>query len=125
MATTTAFESITTRLAWYANEAVAKYDATMYDTDGQLAKADGSGPFAGICQYGGNSGDMVTVVRGIFPGVLSADGLVGAKLTLASGADAGKFKTAIAGDKVYGVLLYAAKAGDLAAVSMVDVYTLA
>ena len=125
MATTTAFESITTRLAWYANEAVAKYDATMYDTDGQLAKADGSGPFAGICQYGGNAGDMVTVVRGIFPGVLSANSLVGAKLTLASGVDAGKFKTAIAGDKVYGVLLYAANAGDLAAISMVDVYTLA
>lgn len=124
MATTTAFESITTRLAWYANEAVAKYDAIMYDTDGQLAKADGSGPFAGICQYGGNAGDMATVVRGIFPGVLSADGLVGAKLTIDAAA-AGKFKTAIAGDKVCGVLLYAAKAGDLAAISMVDMYTLA
>ena len=123
--TTTAFESITTRLAWYANEPVAKYDAVMHDADGQLAKADGTGPFAGICQYGGNAGDMVTVVRGIFPGVLSADGLVGAKLTLDTGANAGKFKTAVADDKVYGVLLYAAKAGDLAAVSMVDVYTLA
>ena len=46
----TAFEAITTRQAWYAGEAVEKYDAVMIGTDGRYMKADGTRPFAGIVQ---------------------------------------------------------------------------
>lgn len=120
MATGTAFESITSRQAWYANEAISKYDAVMVDTDGKYAKADGTGLFAGICQYGADAaGIMVTTVRGIFPGVLSENAMAGSKLTI-DGNNAGKFKIAGATDKIYGVLLYDVNAGDLAAINMVE-----
>ena len=116
-----AFESITTSKAWYANEAVAKYDAVMFDTDGKFAKADGTGIFAGICQYGAEkAGNMATVVRGIFPGVVVANATAGTKLMIDS-ANPGKFKAVTAGtDVVVGILLYDATAGDLAAISTVE-----
>lgn len=115
-----AFESVTTRFAWYAAEAIAKYDAVMTGTDGRLRKSDGTRPFVGICMYPAEAANvMATVVRGIFPGILTEDATKGSLVTV-NGAAAGKFKIAGVGDKVYGTLIADAIAGNLAAIIMVE-----
>lgn len=119
---TTAFEAITSRVAWYASEEVEKYDAVMYDLVGKFAKADGSGQFAGIVQYGAEQPDrMTTVVRGVFPAIGTENIVAGAKVTIASGADAGRFKVAGTGDIIYGTALTGAAKNNLFALAMADV----
>ncbi len=116
----TAFEAITTRQAWYASAAISKYDAVEFGSDGKYQKADGTGIFAGICEYGAEAAERtITVVKGTFPCVCSAAVAVGAKLTVDS-AHAGQMKTATAADAVYGVALNAAAAGELVSIAMVE-----
>lgn len=113
----TAYEAVTSRQAWYAAEAVSKYDAVMIGTDGRYKKADGSRPFAGIVQYGAeNAGDMCTVVRGTFPGVAKAAITAGALVK----PDAGQFTTTTGADAVGIALTAASAAGELFAVSMLE-----
>lgn len=116
----TAFEAITTRQSWYASAAVAKYDAVEIGSDGKYQKANGSGLFAGICEYGAEAADrMITVVKGTFPCVCSGAVTAGAKLTVDT-AKAGQMKTATSADAVYGVALNAAAAGELVSIAMVE-----
>ena len=116
----TAFEAITTRQSWYASAAVAKYDAVEIGSDGKYQKANGSGLFAGICEYGAEAADrMITVVKGTFPCVCSGSVTAGAKLTVDT-AHAGQMKTAASADAVYGVALNAAAAGELVSIAMVE-----
>ena len=116
----TAFEAITTRQSWYASAAVAKYDAVEIGSDGKYQKADGTGLFAGICEYGAEAADrMITVVKGTFPCVCSGSVTAGAKLTVDT-AHAGQMKTATSTDAVYGVALNAAAAGELVSIAMVE-----
>lgn len=116
----TAFEAITTRQSWYASETVAKYDAVEIGSDGKYQKADGSGLFAGICEYGAEAADrMITVVKGTFPCVCSGTVAAGAKLTVDT-ANAGQMKAAAESDAVYGVALNAAAAGELVSIAMVE-----
>lgn len=116
----TAFEAITTRQSWYASEAVAKYDAVEIGSDGKYQKADGTGLFAGICEYGAEAADrMITVVKGTFPCVCSGSVTAGAKLTVDT-AHAGQMKTAAESDAVYGVALNAAASGELVSIAMVE-----
>lgn len=117
----TAFEAITTRQAWYAGEPIAKYDAAMYNSAGKLVKADGTGQFAGIVQYGAETdADMTTVVKGTFPAVCSVDIAEGSKVTVDS-VNPGKFKVAVAGNVVYGIALTSAIKDNLFTLSMADV----
>lgn len=120
----TAFEAITTRVAWYAGEAISKYYAAEYGTGGKLVKATGDGQFAGIVEYGADAADkMVTVVKGVFPGVASGIITAGDKVTI-DATKAGQFKAAGVNDVVYGIALNdAAAAGELVSVSMADVAT--
>ena len=116
----TAFEAITTRQSWYASAAVAKYDAVEIGSDGKYQKADGTGLFAGICEYGAEAADrMITVVKGTFPCVCSGAVTAGAKLTVDT-SKAGQMKTATSTDAVYGVALNAAAAGELVSIAMVE-----
>ena len=116
----TAFEAITTRQSWYASAAVAKYDAVEIGSDGKYQKANGTGLFAGICEYGAEAADrMITVVKGTFPCVCSGAVTAGAKLTVDT-AHAGQMKTATSADAVYGVALNAAAAGELVSSAMVE-----
>ena len=116
----TAFEAITTRQSWYASETVAKYDAVEIGSDGKYQKADGTGLFAGICEYGAEAADrMITVVKGTFPCVCSGAVTAGAKLTVDT-SKAGQMKTATSTDAVYGVALNAAAAGELVSIAMVE-----
>ncbi len=115
-----AFESITTRQSWYAAAATAQYAAVEFDADGKYQLADGTGIFAGICQYGCDDGDqMITVVKGTYPGVGSESIAAGDKLTI-DASDAGKFKPAETTDAVYGVALSAGAAGELVSVAIVE-----
>ncbi len=116
----TAFEAITTRQAWYASGAISKYDAVEFGTDGKYQKADGTGIFAGICEYGAEAADRtITVVKGTFPCVVSAAVVAGAKLTV-DASNAGQMKTATAADAVYGVALNAGAQGELVSIAMVE-----
>ena len=116
----TAFEAITTRQSWYASAAVAKYDAVEIGSDGKYQKANGTGLFAGICEYGAEAADrMITVVKGTFPCVCSGAVTAGAKLTVDT-SKAGQMKTATSTDAVYGVALNAAAAGELVSIAMVE-----
>lgn len=116
----TAFEAITTRQSWYASAAVAKYDAVEIGSDGKYQKANGTGLFAGICEYGAEAADrMITVVKGTFPCVCSGAVTAGAKLTVDT-AKAGQMKVATTNDAVYGVALNAAAAGELVSIAMVE-----
>lgn len=113
----TAFEAITTRQAWYASEAVNKYDAVMLGSDGRYAKADGSRPFAGIVQYPAESaGDMCTVVRGTFPGV-AAEAIAAGDYVKVS---AGKFAVGTASDAVGVAISPANDADELVGVMMLE-----
>lgn len=113
----TAFEAVTTRQAWYASVALAKYDAAQHAADGRFEKADGTRPFAGIVQYGTDkAGDMATVVRGTFPGVANAAVTAGAVVMTV----AGKFAVATTGKTAVGIALTAAAAGELFAVSILE-----
>lgn len=113
----TAFEAITTRQAWYASEVINRYDAVMLGDDGKYAKADGSRPFAGICQYPAETaGDMCTVVRGTFPGTAAEEIDVGAYVTV----DAGLFKTGDASTAVGIAISPAGAKGELVGVMMLE-----
>lgn len=115
----TAFEAITTRQSWYAAEEVAKYDAVEIGSDGKYQKADGTGLFAGICEYGAEAADrMITVVKGTYPVVCSEDVTAGAKLTV-DAEHPGQMMIAESG-AVYGIALNAAAAGELTSIAMVD-----
>ena len=118
----TAFQSITSRQSWYAAEKLDTYYAAEYDTAGQLIKATGARPFAGIVQYGCDAADqMVTVVKGSFPALGSEDIDAGDLLTVDSAA-AGKFRVAdTQGDVVYGVALTSATTGNLFTISLNDI----
>lgn len=102
---TGAFEAITTRVAWHASEAIEKYDAAEIGADGRFQKADGSGIFYGIVQYGAESeDDMCTVVQGIFPGKVSADVEQGSRVKVDT-TKPGLFVAALAADDAVGVAL--------------------
>lgn len=117
---TTAFQAITTRQAFTAAVAVAKYDAVELDANGKLALATGALPFMGMVEYGANAADeMATVVRGIFPGVATEDVTTGDYLVI-DGAHAGKFKVAGTSAKVVGIAQSDATAGDTLAVLILE-----
>lgn len=116
-----AFEAITTRQAWYASEEVEKYDAVMFDAAGKYVKADGTGVFQGIVQYGAETAnDMATVVKGTFPAIGSVDISAGDKVTI-DATKPGRFKVAATGAAVYGVALTDGKADNLFTLTMNDV----
>ena len=119
-----AYEMITARRSWYSAEAVAKYAGVQFDATGKLEKADGTGPFAGVVEYGSDeAGQIATVVYGDYPVVASGNVTVGAKITI-DGSAAGKFKVATGtGTAVYGIALTAAAAGELFTLSMLPVAT--
>lgn len=118
---TTAFEAITTRQAWYATAVLEKYTAAEFGVDGNIVAATGAGQFAGIVQYSNDvAGNMVTVVKGMFPTVASVAITKGDKVTI-DAANAGKFKVAATGNTVYGTAMNTAAAGDLFTVAMSDV----
>lgn len=117
----TAFESITSRQAYYAGEALEKYAAVEYKTGGKLFKAVGAGLFAGIVLYpAATSADMVTVVKGIFPAIGSEDIPEGQTVTI-DAENPGMFKAATTGDDIYGIALTGALAGELFSVAMSEV----
>lgn len=114
----TAFEAITTRQSWYASEAVAKYDAVEIGDGGKYQKADGTGIFAGVCEYGCEAEDrMITVVKGTYPVVVSADVTAGDKLVV-DDSNPGQMKVGTA--NICGIALNDAAAGELTALSMVE-----
>ena len=121
---TVAYEMITTRLSHYSAEKLAKYEPVMLDTDGKYAKADGTGPFIGVVEYGVDGPDeMVTIVKGIYPIIAGADIAAGAKLAI----DAGTVITADNTDSdviVIGAALAAATEGNLVSVQMFEPYVL-
>lgn len=125
MANATAYEMITARLSNYADTAVAKYQAVAIAADGRYTVATGTTrPFVGICQYGEEDEDrMITVVRGIFPGIAADEISAGDPVVATTG---GKFVTATTG-QVHGIALTAAGAADeLVAIQILDTpFTLA
>lgn len=115
----TAFEAITTRQSWYASEVVEQYHAVEMGNDGKYKKADGSGMFAGMCEYGCEAADrMITVVKGTFPGIASGAVTAGAKLTV-DASKAGCVKVGTTGT-IIGVALNDAADGELVSVSMLE-----
>lgn len=79
----TAFESITSRQAWYAGAELPKYIAAEFAEGGNLYPATGIGMFAGIVQYPAEeTGHMATVVKGIFPAMASQPIATGQLVTL-------------------------------------------
>lgn len=115
----TAFEAITTRQSWYASEIVEQYHAVEMGDDGKYKKANGSGMFAGMCEYGCEAaGRMITVVKGTFPGIASGAVTAGAKLVV-DASKAGYVKAGTTG-KVIGVALNDAADGELVSVSMLE-----
>lgn len=117
MAENTAFEAITTRAAWYAGEALAKYDAVEFGAGGKYMKATGSAPFAGIVEYGCDLADqMVTVVRGAFPGVAAAAIVAGDLVEVTEG----KFQKQASGTAVGVALTPADSEGDLFTVNILE-----
>lgn len=115
----TAFEAITTRQSWYASEIVEQYHAVEMGDDGKYKKANGSGMFAGMCEYGCEAaGRMITVVKGTFPGIASGAVTAGAKLVVDS-TKAGRVKASTTGT-IIGVALNDAADGELVSVSMLE-----
>lgn len=119
MANKTAFEAITTRQSWYASEAIDQYHAVEMGSAGKYQKANGTGMFAGMCEYGCEAADrMITVVKGTFPGIASGAVTAGAKLVVDT-TNAGKVKAGSTGT-IIGVALNDAADGELVAVSMLE-----
>lgn len=115
----TAFEAITTRQSWYASEVVEQYHAVEMGDGGKYKKADGTGMFAGMCEYGCEAADrMITVVKGTFPGIASGEVKAGDKLVVDT-AKAGYVKTSTSGT-IIGVALNDAADGELVSVSMLE-----
>lgn len=115
----TAFEAITTRVAWKAAAAVAKYHGVQISTAGKYEKATGTRPFVGIVEYGTDTADdMITVVEGIFPGLVSAEVAAGARV-MPDVANPGKFVTAAATDDAVGIALEAITSGTIGSIQMV------
>lgn len=119
MADMTAYEMVTSRISNYANEAVSKYQAVAIDTNGNYCVATGTTkPFVGICQYGEEAaGRVITVVRGIFPGIASA--AINAGDPVVPTTD-GKFVKATSGAVIGVAMSKAAKAGELFGVQILD-----
>ena len=115
-----AFESITTRQSWYAAEDVLANFGVEFDASGHYAKASGAAPFAGIVQYGGKAGEMITVVKGTFPARANEAISAGDRVTIDDDAP-GTFKVAEANDAVYGVALTGADKGELFTLAMIEV----
>lgn len=122
---TVAYEMITSRTSHYSAGALVKYEPVMLDATGLYAKADGTKPFVGVVEYGvDGAGEMVTVVKGIFPMIAGADIAQGAALMVA----AGKVVTAdatLASVTVIGVALGVATTGNLVSVHMIEPYVIA
>lgn len=115
----TAFEAITTRQSWYASEVVEQYQAVEMGAGGKYKKADGTGLFAGLCEYGCEAaGRMITVVKGTFPGIASGAITEGDKLVVDT-AKPGCVKTGTTGT-IIGVALNSATDGELVSVSMLE-----
>lgn len=115
----TAFEAITTRQSWYASEIVEQHHAVEMGDDGKYKKANGSGMFAGMCEYGCEAaGRMITVVKGTFPGIASGAVTAGAKLVV-DASKAGYVKAGTTGT-IIGVALNDAADGELVSVSMLE-----
>ena len=116
----TAYQAITSRQAFYAAAAIAKYEAVELAADGKLALAVGSLPFIGIAEYGADAADeMVTVVRGTFPGIATEDVETGDYLVIDS-TKPGKFKVAGAEATVIGIAMSDGVTGDTIAVHMLE-----
>lgn len=101
-----AFESISTRIAWFASEKLERYQAVQYDADGNFEVADGTRQFAGIVQYGADeAGKMVTTVQGIYPAI--SDGAIeaGDYVTISTGGTFVKAVQGAAAVNVYGIAL--------------------
>jgi len=114
----TAFEAITTRQSWYASAEVEKYDLVEMSISGKYQPADGTGYFAGVCEYGCEAADrMITVVKGTYPVVVSEDVKAGDTLIIDT-ANAGKAKAGTSG--VIGIALNDAKAGELTSLNMLE-----
>lgn len=115
-----AFELITSRIAWYASEAISKYTAVEIGTDGKFAIATGARQFIGITAYECSHADeTITVVKGAFPAKVSEAIAVGDQLTI--GATPGEFVKATTGKKVYGTALTGAAIGELCTILTNDV----
>lgn len=109
----TAFQSITSRLAWYTDKAIEHYYAVQWGTDGRLTLADGTRPFAGIVEYGNNGADqMATIVTGIFPVVAGVEITTGDMIAFTAGA------AVKANGAAYGIALNDAKQGTLVGVAL-------
>lgn len=109
----TAFESITSRSAWYTSEAIEKYRAVQWGTDGRLALADGSQPVAGIVEYGTeNADELATFVTGTYP--VTANGAIttGDKISFSAG------KATKASGTAYGIALNDANADEIVSVAL-------
>ena len=120
MSANSAFEAITSRMAWTTSAAIDKYEAVMVGTDGLLAPATGAAPFVGIAQYpAAAAGDMCTVVTGIFPCMASAAITAGARVKC-DASNAGKCVTAAAADDAVGVALMDIATGTIGSILMVD-----
>lgn len=119
MADMTAYEMITSRISNYANEAVSKYQAVAIDTNGNYCVADDTTkPFVGICQYGEEAaGRVITVVRGVFPGIASAAIAAGDFVVPTAN---GQFVKATKGAVIGVAMSAAAKAGELFGVQILD-----
>lgn len=116
----TAFQSITTRQAWYTATAIAPYHAVQWGTDSRLTLADGSGPFAGIVEYGTEAEDQIaTVVTGIFPVAAAEDIAVGDKITFTAG------EAVKATGAAYGIAINKATKGTLVGVALFNTPTMA
>lgn len=114
----TAFEAITTRQSWYASAEVEKYDLVEMGINGKYQPADGTGYFAGVCEYGCEAADrMITVVKGTYPVVVSEDVKAGDTLIIDT-ANAGKAKAGTSG--VIGIALNDAAAGELTSLNMLE-----
>lgn len=114
----TAFEAITTRQSWYASGEVAKYDLVEMGITGKYQKADGSGYFAGVCEYGCEAADrMITLVKGTYPVVVSEAVQAGDTLIV----DTSNPGMAAKGDSnIIGIALNDAGAGELTSLTMIE-----
>lgn len=108
-----AYEQIVSRLALTASETLEKYHAVEIQGAGEAALADGTGIFAGITQYGGDDGDVVTVVQGIFPVQTKATKINAGTRLKPDASNPGFFVAALAADPSVAVALQELTAGTI------------
>ena len=107
-----AYEQIVSRLALTASETLEKYHAVEIQ-GAEAALADGTGIFVGITQYGGDDGDVVTVVQGIFPVQTKATSIAAGTRLKADSSNPGFFVAALAADPSVAVALQELTAGTI------------